>query len=1284
MKRRSARLLLVVVFALIVAGSGAALWLLHSSAGARWLWTRVENASGDRLSAASIEGTLSGGLTMRDLRYRDDARAVAIERVVLDINPDLFPTRLVIESLRVESVLLEPQASPAAADDGEPLRLAEILARLKLPIPLLVRQAIVTDVETVRGDGVRQVLLSSLELRGQHFESIDVTELELVTPDVELTLAGGLELAAPFAIAPGTRLTVATAGEQPLRAAIELGGSLEDADLKITGESPAVSVTGTMALLEPEVRFRLTVKSPRLTWPLRSDEPMLALEELQLEASGRPSDYAVRLQTDFLSNVSGRVQASARGGGSLEGLRVDALDLRSAEIDASARGELDWGRSFAVDADIDLRQLDPSRWIADWPETSTVSGAIAGSYSALRLELRRFDLRHSGSPAELDGSGVVDFAAAVVDGDLTWEELQWPLPPSAAAVQSRSGRLSVEGTPDDWAISGDVAVGAPGLADGRFRIKGQGDRDRLVLDIEDSEVLGGRVTGDLSYSWRDTRAWSAALSAQTIRIQPFLPDWPGQLSADFRAHGQQAPLEVDVDIASLNGQLRGRAIGAHGRLSLAGGNLRADKLRITTGESQILLDGNYRDATGLSFDVTLASLGAIVGGASGEVEASGNVAASDALPLLELDLTASDLRWQGYHVDRLSIRNRASAETPFALLLDASDVTAVGKTFSRASLSLDGSAHEHHLEGKTEIGGTSARLLLEGGLDQISSLPDARWDGLLAALTITSGDALSLTLQEPRDVRLSAQSMTLQRSCLDAGGAAAVCASASWSGTGAYASVIELSEVPLSLLRLVAESDLHFTQTLTGTVQVSKPPRGRISAGGQIDVSPGEIRNTLDERLTLRTRPGFARFALNEGSLLAGELRLPFSDTAEVAADFSVVDVGRGVESPVEGRIMANVSDIGVGSSIVPAIDDAAGRLQADIRIDGTLDAPQFTGSASLEDGLIAYDPLGVRIEDIQLDGQIRAGNRIDVTSTFRAGEGRGEITTSGDYLQGRQAGLELSFAGRNLTLINVPDLVVKADADLRFGLQNDDVTINGRVVLPEARLSSVSVTATTVNESPDVELVGPGAAESEEQQQAASPLRFSGSVDLELGDEVVVDVDVAEARLQGASTFAWNGPAMPTASGLYSLSGKIQAYGQLLEITEGSIRYPDVTADRPELRIRAEREIFGNSQVRRAGVLVTGTAIRPSIEVYTTPATTAERALTLLVTGSDFDYEQGVGAVDVGTYIAPRLYASYGIGLFDKENVISVRYDLASGFGIKATSGKEASGVDLSYTIEH
>ena len=157
----------------------------------------------------------------------------------------------------------------------------------------------------------------------------------------------------------------------------------------------------------------------------------------------------------------------------------------------------------------------------------------------------------------------------------------------------------------------------------------------------------------------------------------------------------------------------------------------------------------------------------------------------------------------------------------------------------------------------------------------------------------------------------------------------------------------------------------------------------------------------------------------------------------------------------------------------------------------------------------------------------------------------------------------------------------------------------------------------------------------------------------------------------------------MPIANGGFTMVGQIEAYGQLLRITDGLIGWPGSPADDPQLNIQAERRIYGNSEIRRAGVFVTGTLRRLVVEPYTDPMTNRERARTLLITGSDFNMEKGVGAVDIGTYIAPRLFVSYGIGVFEDENVISVRYDLGRNWGIKATSGQRGTGLDISYTIE-
>ncbi len=191
------------------------------------------------------------------------------------------------------------------------------------------------------------------------------------------------------------------------------------------------------------------------------------------------------------------------------------------------------------------------------------------------------------------------------------------------------------------------------------------------------------------------------------------------------------------------------------------------------------------------------------------------------------------------------------------------------------------------------------------------------------------------------------------------------------------------------------------------------------------------------------------------------------------------------------------------------------------------------------------------------------------------------------------------------------------------------------------------------------------------------------GQLEVAIGDDVLIKLPGVETRISGSTMFNWSGDPVPMAQGGYTLKGKVDVYGPTLKISNGTISFPGVPADNPLLNIRAGRDIFGNTQIRSAGVQVIGTLKRPVLEAYTVPITNEDRAWTLLVTGTDFDQGQGVSGFDIGTYIAPKLYVSYGISLFEDENVISARYDLKKGFGVKVTSGQRETGLDVSYTID-
>lgn len=56
--------------------------------------------------------------------------------------------------------------------------------------------------------------------------------------------------------------------------------------------------------------------------------------------------------------------------------------------------------------------------------------------------------------------------------------------------------------------------------------------------------------------------------------------------------------------------------------------------------------------------------------------------------------------------------------------------------------------------------------------------------------------------------------------------------------------------------------------------------------------------------------------------------------------------------------------------------------------------------------------------------------------------------------------------------------------------------------------------------------------------------------------------------------------------------------------------------------------------------------------------------------------------ALTLGTYLTPRLCASYGVGLFETLNILQIRYRLGRHWLLQTETGT-ASDADVLYTIE-
>jgi translocation and assembly module TamB len=60
-----------------------------------------------------------------------------------------------------------------------------------------------------------------------------------------------------------------------------------------------------------------------------------------------------------------------------------------------------------------------------------------------------------------------------------------------------------------------------------------------------------------------------------------------------------------------------------------------------------------------------------------------------------------------------------------------------------------------------------------------------------------------------------------------------------------------------------------------------------------------------------------------------------------------------------------------------------------------------------------------------------------------------------------------------------------------------------------------------------------------------------------------------------------------------------------------------------------------------------------------------------------------GESAFTVGKYLSPRLYLSYGVGLFEPGQVITLRYRLSHRWNLEMQNATEFSRASLNYRLE-
>ena len=908
--------------------------------------------------------------------------------------------------------------------------------------------------------------------------------------------------------------------------------------------------------------------------------------------------------------------------------------------------------------------------------------AIAGSGSASGVQISSASLTAPGTDLLVNIKADIDINANKIDAQLDWTGLSWPLAETTADFSSSAGRLGINGSLDEWTSAGEAEVQLGDYPRGRFKIQGAGGRTSAQIAILDGAVLGGKVSGQVSTDWADDLVWDATIHTRGIDPEPLLSGWPGKLDAEFEISADSQVDKFQIKLTSMQGQMRGVPVNASGSFIITGNDVVFSNVDISTNQAMLQLDGNTAEPAGvlMKFSGDLPTV--LLAGASGSIEAEARYSSHADARVSELQLEALNLAWNGYYIREVSVSTHGAGLIP-ALQLDALGVGSQDLLLDEVSLNFSPEGESHKL--RLDLAGQDFMLSTQMIVapDNADEPFNGTWPGTVNELEVGINQAYKFSLSEPAAISLSPEAVVLEPACLLENDGAGLCLNGEYHTSGDWSLLADAITIPFDYLRDILELDVHFEQLLEGSLEWRQPQNQAATGGAEFRITAGRIIDVDDEFL-LETRQGRFAFALQNGNLESGVLDLELPGIGFIDIDFGVLNIMEDGQRKLQGRAVTQLDDIElIGQLVLPGVDEIGGRFDSNIQFGGTLTDPAFDGGFKFSNGFVQYAPIGLKLEEVEFEGQVEKRDRGNFKGRFRAGDGIGAIDGSFLFDDFAQLQVDVALTGDQLLLINTDALRIQTETDLKFGLSPQRMDIDGYIRVPSARLTPPNLLLGTVNDSEDLVIEPDGAGLESDADESTPQNRIYGQLEVAFGDDVFIQVPGVETNISGSVMYNWTGDPVPLAQGSYVLRGKVDVYGPVLQINNGQISFPDVPANNPLLNIRAEREIFGNTQIRSAGVQVIGTLKRPVLKAFTVPITNEDRAWTLLVTGTDFDQGQGVGGFDVGTYIAPKLYVSYGISLFEDENVVSARYDLRKGFGIKVTSGQRESGLDVSYTIE-
>jgi translocation and assembly module TamB len=1291
--------------AILVLIVGSALWVINTESGTRWAANFAVSFMGGKLELAQIRGTLAGPLTVEGIRFNDpDAGAdVHVARVSVDVAlMELLSRRAHVQTLDVNGVDVRLSEPKKKDEEKKPFS-------LEPPLDVLLDRFTLRDARVSR-DGKDLFVARAAEASAQWTgKGISIQKLVVDSPDGNVHLAGEVS------------------GSKTYNGRVNGGFRWKVADAVYAGELSATSenekLSAQVRLSAPfAARVDATVgETEALPWQLT-----LAVPQFDPRKKLLP-DSSIESLATTLEAHGDLTFAELRGDVAMNGksLRIDPARVRYKEdvLTIEALTLLDPTRRGSLSATGKVMFGEAAANASAQPANGAPSAARADAASPAAPARPR---PGTASPESTAGEAPPPLLANL---NVHWADVELPKEWVGQPLATH-GEIKVVGSATTFIADGNMALGPPGkLADIALSVAGTPEK----VQVKQFAIVQkkGNFTANGTILIKPRIGWQLNASAKTFDPGALVAEWPGSLGFALDTKGEllEKGPSASLNLRDLKGTLRGRALAGQAALTVNPDKVIAGTLNVSSGRSTVSLEGRAGQSMNVDTQLDIASLEDWVPKTTGRVNGKFHITGAWPKLAVEGDAQGRDIAFGEYSVKAVDVKADVSnPQSPTgSASISANTIIAAGFEFSKVDLDASGDEKAHAVHLKATGQPLSAEVRVKGAREGADG-----WAGTIEQLDLAAVGISPVSLREPAMVSFNPRAFSVSQSCLAGDQISACITAAQDEKTGELNAKYTLEHLPLGLIAALAAPELpmRIEAVIEGNGTIRRTKEGALFGEAHVSSASGRISEAetapqedaadalltyenlkLDAQLAGETAQGSLSSSLNGGGKLEGQAML---------ANLS------GAAPTIDGKATLSIPDLSPVGLFVPQLSNVHGAGEANVTVTGTIVEPKIVGSAQLHQLAAEVPQVGIKLHDGEVKADLSPGNALKLTGEISSGKGKATLDGETD-----EAGaLTVRVDGTDFQAADIPGASVVIAPDLTFQRTKDRMQLWGQVTIPTAQvdLSKLPKVEGGTSASPDVVVV-----------DDPNPVEKSKSVPLEVNVGLIIgkkNTALAgyaknEVRLIGyglnATVDGWldihERPGEPTTgNGEIHLTGIYKAYGQDLTIEQGRLLFAGQPIDDPQVNLIGTRTV----DAVKAKLTVSGSAKKPQLEVSADPTMSQTEALSYLVTGKPIkDANSGEGdlvqsaarsiggaagnllakgigkrlgiseigvqdseeiggsAFTVGQYLSPRLYLSYGVGLFEPGQVVTLRYRVSSKVSLEASQGPLSQKAGINYRIE-